>query len=204
MDKTYINHHKFEQEMHDPPEYNTISEDTINLAEYIHNNISHMDSVEMKNLYAKITGQRKMYGDLLRYELLNLNLDTKISSLNDGKKFISKYLKRYHLHVGGFLCEDSEWTIHTPKTNIKKYPLKHNEIIFENSIKDIHKYDSNLTTYFSELLQFFKRHMDNNMSVKYYLIKHTDKICWIVLKLVCLHTLDESTQIDDQELVTDE
>lgn len=184
--KQYLNLHKFEQERHEINEYNlnNLTEKNINMAEYIHDNISKMGEIEMMNIHAKIIDIRKIKNDLLKYEMLNLDLGIKLSTLDECKTFVTKYLKRYHLHTGGFLCEDSDWTIHTSLSNVRKYKLKENELIFENSIKDIHKYDTQLTKYFAEILQFFKRHMNDNINIKYYLIKHSDKICWIVLKLV--------------------
>lgn len=152
------------------------------IAEYIYKNIDHMDEIERKMLLMNLLDDKKIKSELLKYELRNLNLNKKISNFNYFIKFVRNTLKRYHMNAGGYLCEDTEWSEHNYTST--KYPLKRNEVIFENSIKRIDRNDFETTTFINDLLHFFKRHRDKNIIVLYKLIEYTDEIYWMIFKII--------------------
>lgn len=151
------------------------------IAQYINKNIDKMDDVERKSLLITLMDDKKIKCELLKYELRYLDMDFKISDFNKFINFVRNTLKKYHMKAGGFLCEDNEWSEHDHKS--EKYPLKSNELIFDNSIKRVNRYDFQITVYISDLLYFINRHIDDNLKISYRLIEYTDEIYWMVLKL---------------------
>lgn len=162
------------------------------IAQYINKNIEHMDEVERKILLMNLLDDKRIKSDLLKYELRYLNLNKKISDFDNFVNFVRDTLKRYHMSAGGYLCEDTEWNEHDHTST--KYPLKSNEVIFENSIKGIDRYDFQITTFISDLLHFLDIHRDKNMSVSYRLIEYTDEIFWMIFKII-----DKSKKIHESK-----
>lgn len=153
------------------------------IASYIHKNINKMDDIERKHLLLKLLDNERINSDLLKYELKYLNLGKKITSMNKFVKFVDKMLKRYHT-AGGYHLEDTEWSVHHSTST--KYPLKINEVLFENSIKRVHKYDFHTRVFLNDLRHFFRIHMGKNLMISYKFINYTDEICWIIFKITKL------------------
>jgi hypothetical protein len=151
------------------------------IAKFIHQNIHLMDDVEKRRLLTKLLDDKKVSSDLMKYELRYLNLGRRISDFNEFIKFVREALSRYHMKAGGYLCEDTEWSEHSSSSS--KYPLKPNEVIFENSIKKTNRFDLEVTTFIYDLLNFFYKHKVKGIQVSYRLIEYTDQIYLMVFKI---------------------
>lgn len=155
-------------------------------AQYINKNINKMDDIEKKNLLLTLLDDKKVSSELLKYELKYLDLDKKISDLNEFTTFVRNSLERYHMKAGGYLCEDTEWSEFYPNSDPAKYPLKQGEVLFENSIKRVNRYDIQIVNYITDLLNFFNRHSSDTLYISYKQIASTDGIYWMVIKIVNL------------------
>lgn len=155
---------------------------------YLHNNFDNMTVEEKKNAYLNILTEKKIFNELLKYELRYLDLNTIINDLPEFSNFMKKYFERYHMKAGGYDFEDSVWTIYdentVPLKNYDiKYKVKKNEIIFENSIKNCFNHDHNNSKYVNDLKRFFKRHMGPNLKLMVRYIEGLEEINWVIFKL---------------------
>lgn len=158
-------------------------------AQYLYKNINIMDEVERRKYLINLLDDSYVLSELYRYELKCLNLDKRIADLNELANFMETSLRRYHMKAGGHLCEDTVWTKHDKTSN--KYPLKENEIVFENSIKYINRNDSRICEFITDLLHFFNIHMSDNLSISYRMIECSDMIYWMVFKIKTVEQIDE-------------
>jgi len=155
------------------------------LANLIHNKLDEMsDEVIMETLIKciSITQAKKM---LLTYELdyyepkkLDMTLDEFI------KKSI-RFLNRYQYKVGGDLFDDHEWIIHDHTSD--KYNLNSNEIVIENSICRLDKYDMATAEYIVKLTQILNRLSTNVIVTTRLIVSKRDDLNWIVMKCVLKH-----------------
>ncbi|AYV84265.1 MAG: hypothetical protein Hyperionvirus20_43 [Hyperionvirus sp.] len=150
-------------------------------AMFIYKNIEKMDIIERQKMLFNLLSEKRITGDLMKYELKYLTLGIVIDNFDEFANFVAEILKRYHMKAGGFVCEDTEWTLH--RNGSGKYPLKENEVIFENSLKRVHQYDSNIGAYIDDLIVFFRRHATPTLSVSYRLLDTTDDIYWMIFKI---------------------
>lgn len=156
-------------------------DNNVDISNYIYKNIDKMDDVERRMLLARVLDNEKIRSELLKYELRYLHLGIKIDTFDELIIFMRKSFKRYHMKVGGHLCEDTEWSEHD-HTSIK-YPLKRNEYIFDNSIKRVNRCDSQINKYITDLLHFFNNHISKKLYITYRSIEYTDEIYWMVFKI---------------------
>lgn len=174
----YMRIHKFECKKMINDDYRTSDP---SMAKYICDNFNKMELKEKSIIQSKLLSEKKINCDLLKYELKYLDLHTNINNLNESIKFIRNALNRYHMVVGGFLFEDIVWSEHDHKSY--KYALDDNEYIFENSIKKIHRYDTQMIQFTLDLLNYFKRHINSDLNIICKFIKHSDEILWTIIKI---------------------
>lgn len=152
----------------------------------IRENLHIMNDTEMINFHKKILSMTQIRNDLLCFELKNVKLDP-IDDFGGFIEFMEMNLARFHTKIMNTMLEDSEWTFHDHTS--KKYPLKENEIIYENSIHKSHINDKITFNYLSELSNFFNRHIldKSKLKVTLKLIKWSDGIFWVIFKLeICV------------------
>lgn len=159
--------------------YNINNDDIV---EQIHNEIDKLSHTELVNLYGQIVTTKYLKKELQEYEIAkysNLKITdvTRVDFINQ----VSNYLSIYKNLSGGELLEDTNWTVH--ENGSVKYPVKENEILFENSV------------YYSENTSYDKAE-DYIKSIRRYLgriytnVKITDRIIddpkndisWIIIK----------------------
>lgn len=104
------------------------------LAEYIYNNYNTMDNYEMKIISSKCMDINEIKKTILAFEFKNYKpeISADIISLEEFSKKATKIIAKYQGKAGGFLIEDSEWTIH--KQDSIKYEIRENELLFENTL----------------------------------------------------------------------
>ena len=124
--------------------------------------------------------------------LLNLLLTNEISNetfdlINDFdtmEKFMEYTFDRYTQLTNNTQLEDEKWTKHT--NNSSKYTLTDFEVVFENSIKKVHKYDAATLEHFHKLLNYFIRHKNNeNLNIFFKLISvpYSDSTYFVIFVL---------------------
>jgi hypothetical protein len=150
------------------------------LAAYIHNNITASDYNEKLLLYKKILTENRLNRELLAYELRHYQPE-QVKTFNDVVSAAEKYLARYHQLAGGFLLEDNKWNLHKHDDKIVKYQLKANEVIFDNSLLGIYKYDGETISYVKALVGFLSRLSGSIRTTYKYINEPHDDIVWIVL-----------------------
>ena len=135
--KNYNTRHKIETST----PYNTqfsskVDDEKQMLAKYIHNNYSTMDEKEMQTILMKCLDVGKIKSLLLQYELENYEEKAKKRlSLSEFKNKAEQIFTRYQCRAGGFLIEDTEWSVHDSKST--HYDVKENELVFENTVNMI-------------------------------------------------------------------
>ncbi|ARF09243.1 hypothetical protein Catovirus_2_192 [Catovirus CTV1] len=175
---SYANRYKLENSNNDN---NNNVKDKQRLASEIHDNIHKMNYSEKLNCYKKIITESKINRELLSYELENYVPEKKINNFTELVKTIQKYLKRYHKMAGGYLIEDNEWNLHVEGT--KKYKLKKNEAIFDNSLKDNNVNCEETHNFMKNLVNMFST-MTDNFKVRFkYLPDNQERIYWIIIKI---------------------
>lgn len=150
-------------------------------AMFIYKNIEKMDLIERQKTLFSLLSEQRITVDLMKYELRYLNTGLSINNFEEYIIFMIDTFRRYHMKAGGFICEDTEWTLYRHGSG--KYPLKENEAIFENSIKMVHRYDFNIAKYIMDLINFFKRHKGPSLNISYRLLDTTDDIYWMIFKI---------------------
>ena len=151
------------------------------LANFIRDNLHKMSDTEMINTHKKIISPKQVYNDLLIFELKHIKYNP-IDDFGIFIKFMETNLSRYHTKIMNTYLEDNEWTFHDHTS--KKYPLKENEIIYENSLHKSHTDDKVTFNYLTELLNLFIRHISNKdtLKISLKLLKWSDGIYWVVYK----------------------
>ena len=153
------------------------------LANYIKNNLSTMDSYEIQRIHSKITTQLEMYNTLLHYELIYYNPETKISDLSDMTQLMDLTLKKFRPNIMNTCIEDSEWTIHTLDTSIK-YEMLPDEVIFDNSIKTVYRYNNDTFQYLHDLKFYLLKHIDQTkLGLEMKIVESQEQISWIIYRL---------------------
>lgn len=165
------------------------------MGSYIYENYYKMDESEKKIICNKIISIYDLNKILLKYEIDNLVFDEKISDTHELIITIDKLLKKYHYKAGGFLFEDNIWRLYDVVSGQKKYDLKPNEYIFDNSIKAIDVEDSECYTFVNSLVSLFSRLTDNHKFRYKYIEDNYENIYWIIIKIVHIDN-DTSTDTD--------
>lgn len=155
-----------------------------NLAEDINKHLDTMTEREMLIYFNKCYANETIRKMLLKYEF---NIYTPIKKTMTFDEFIyeaRKNLIRYHKKIGGFEIDDVDWSLYRGKN--RKYKLKDNEIIFENTVneRDIHNQD--LLKYLLRLVNILDNIAINvRITNKCYKVER-DKIYIIMIKCVLL------------------
>lgn len=141
---------------------------------------------ELYQAYRKIVHIEKVKNDLLFNELDTLDEHiNKITDFNGCITFMENTFKRYPPMIANAQLEDDEWTFHdNSNKQVLKYPLMPNEVIYENSVKSVHKMDLNTKNYLLKMNKYFNNYIDRNkFKIILRIIDWTDNICWVVFKL---------------------
>ena len=165
-----------------------ISVDKKALAKLINNKLFNDDQIEkitssnLMDLYVKIISEKVIKLSLLFYELENLDYDTKIRFTNNETfiKDIFLIFERYNPTFFETMLEDNEFTYHDSKS--KRYPLKDNEFIFENTLHVGNKDDSDTLSYLSCTKSFIRRNIDKNISVRLIVTAWSQQLLLVIFK----------------------
>lgn len=140
-----------------------------------------MTDDDLYNVYKSIVSIEKIKNELLYNELNNININ-KINDYDECKLFMENTFLRYQPTIINAQLEDDEWIVHDNTS--KRYPLKDGEIIYENTIKFVHKYDVNTINYLTKLHTYFNNNIDKDkLKIKLKIIDWTDKMCWVIYLL---------------------
>ena len=153
-----------------------------NEAPSLHNLLINISDEQLLQLYSTIINP--LY---IKNKLLLLDLENYVPNNNElitKDEFISYVFQLFKYYNELFIeyYEDNVWIIHD-KTS-KKYPLKENELVFENSVSFVNNslYNDNAEYY----IKLFRNHL-NKLSSKIHvstkIIEDSDnEICWMLLK----------------------
>lgn len=155
--------------------------DSNDIAKLIHANIESMTHEDQYTIITKILNPIHMKHILLDYELKNIDLNCKMENMYDFVKFTQKSLSRYNWKAGGFLLEDSEWTLHHHRS--KKYSLTENEVVFENSILDIYRDDERVMDFLRDIEKYLRRHKGRSIGLSIQMVKTLENISWTIIKI---------------------
>ena len=131
--KKYNVQHKIETLNTYNTQFSNLEDGKHTLAKYIHNNYNTMDEKEMQTILMKCLNINKIKSLLLQYELENYEeIPQKCMSLSEFKNKARQIFARYQCRAGGFLIEDTQWTVHDSRST--RYDVKENELLFENTL----------------------------------------------------------------------
>lgn len=153
------------------------------------NNLNDMSDDYVKELFLKITSSDKLKNELLFFELEHLTPadNETYDDFDQFNKFVLSSFERYHPRIVNTLLEDHEWTVHTHDKVPRRYPLKHNELIYENTLKREHRSDQLTTKYLEHLLHLFRRYINlngkSNLRVSLRIIETSDDVYWVIFKV---------------------
>jgi hypothetical protein len=160
----------------------------INISEYkneipqLHNVIINISDEQLLELHNTIINPLYIKNKLMLLDLENYVPDSNESIGKDD--FISYVLQLFKYYNELFVeyYEDTVWIIHD-KTS-KKYPLKENEIVFENSVSFV---DNSLyndkAEYYIKLIKNHLNKLSSKIHVSTKIIEDSDnEICWMLLK----------------------
>ena len=97
--------------------------------------------------------ESKLKRMLTEFEFYNMKIEPETKCLDDVIKKCENILNRYTYCAGGCRLEDKDWVIY--RKGDKKYKLKDNEIIFENSIPSIYKDDYETDKFLRQINKLF-------------------------------------------------
>jgi hypothetical protein len=161
----------------------------INLSEYVneipnlHKSLINSSDEQILEIYNKIINPIFIKNKLLLIDLEN-NIPDK-NELITKDEFISYVLQLFKFYNNLFMqiYENNVWIIHD-KTS-KKYPLKDNEIIFENSISYVSEdsINNDKAEYYIKLIRNHLNKLCSKIHVSTKIIEDSNNdICWILLK----------------------
>ena len=161
--------------------YTNIHEDKL---KNIHQSLLTMSNDEIINLYTQFVSI-----DYLKHELFLLDLEHNIPDKQNNItkdefiNYVHQLFNYYHNPLFGNLFEDNVWKFHD-KTSTK-YPLKDNEIIFENSISLVDEF-SEENEKVDDYIRLIRKHLNklsDNIKVSDKIIEDNhNEISWILLK----------------------
>jgi hypothetical protein len=127
---------------------------------FLFKNSDHEANNVLVDLFVKCYGMTYIKHKLIQYEIKHLKLNFETISREELIELVNTILLRYKNESFRLGLEDSIWKFHdlTINTNIKRYDLKENEILFENSIpialsegKEFIDFIEHLTTLFQSI-----------------------------------------------------
>lgn len=153
------------------------------VARLIHDNLYKMTLDEKLQTYSSIVDELKLDADLLRFELYNLKVapEEKTDDFNLLTQKITKIINRYQWKAGGFLYEDNEWTLYTK--NNTKYELRDGEIIFDNSLKLLHKNDLETYKFTRQIINIIKQLSDKFEVKMKSIVDYDYEMCWMIIMI---------------------
>ena len=157
-----------------------LTESEENISKYINKYYKILDEEEKKHILLKIITPEKIAHELLSYELKYYQ-GFRVKNFIYFIDFARLTFDKFHMRVGGYLCEDTKWTFHNSLST--KYPLKSSEVLFENSLKRIYRNDVTTNIYFHDIESYLVRHKPNDVDVLFRLIKGQDDIFWVFYKI---------------------
>lgn len=157
-----------------------------NIGSFIYENFHNMGEIEKKKLCNRIISPFDLDKILLQYEADTLHFSKKIQNTSELISVIDDLLKRYHHKIGGYQFEDNIWRLHTASGQ-KKYDLKENEYIFDNSISAFHVEDAECHKFVDFLVELFNRLSDNHKIHYKYIEDKYENIYWVIIKISALN-----------------
>jgi hypothetical protein len=150
--------------------------------ECIHDILNNISDNELIELYNKLINPRYIRKKILLYDLENYTpQNNETITKNDFLTYVIQLLKYYNDLFIEFY-EDNIWIIHD-KSSIK-YPLKENEIVFENSISLVENSSYNdRGEYYIKLIRNKLNKISSKIHISTKIIEdNNNEICWILLK----------------------
>lgn len=177
----YIELHKTHQQNISACKYiNNI--DCGSIAQTIHNNIKEMSNENLLQIFNSIISADYVKQELLFYELEKYSPTEQLSFANKDEfiLLITNILSKFRNCSYGHLLEDTIWTLHDKSSS--KYPVKSNELLFENSIHLNETKVDQIEEYLKLIRRYINR-LSSDFKVTDRIIEdpHND-ICWIILK----------------------
>ena len=161
----------------------------INLSEYVniipnlHESLIKSSDEQLIELYNKCINPTFIKNKLLLMDLENYTPDkNELITKNEFISYVHQLFKFYNNLFMQFY-EDNIWILHD-KTSTK-YPLKDNEIVFENSIKymDEDSINNEKAEYYIKLIRNHLNELCKKIRVSTKIIEDpNNEICWILLK----------------------
>lgn len=158
-----------------------------NIGSYIYENFNAMGEIEKKKLCCKIISPSDLDKILLQYEANNLHFSQKIKDTKELISTIDSLLKRYHHKIGGYAFEDNMWRLYSYSSGQKKYDLKENEHIFDNSLSMSDVEDAECHKFVTFLVELFNRLSDNHKIHFKYIEDKYENIYWVIIKISVLN-----------------
>lgn len=112
-----------------------------------------VDVIKYKNEVFETFTELKIRKILLEFEFYNMKIETTNDNFEKVIEICENILNRYTYYAGGCRLEDKNWVKYIKGD--KKYELKDNEIIFENSIPSIYKDDYETDKFLKQLNKLF-------------------------------------------------
>jgi hypothetical protein len=149
------------------------------LAEYLFKNYDKMSEYELRKIFIRSFSIKKIRSQLLGVELKNYECIPVEMNLEIFVKKAQTISRRYQTKAGGYYIEDNDWTVHN--NDSRKYNIRVNEIVFENSI-DKNYYNSIETQKYLKRLTKRLNCISTNIKVeqRHKNSKH-DSITWILI-----------------------
>lgn len=163
------------------------------LATNIRTQYQKMNDKDLSEIVIKCLSKKDMKHIILKHELKYYKPD-EVKTFAEFIFNAKEILDRYQHRAGGFLIEDQQWILHTPDS--KKYTLKENEIIFENTISIADVDDEETHKYLKRIVRMLKQ-LNKNIKVNFSFIKdEPDNIYIIFIKCVSkFATLNDNVEI---------
>lgn len=161
----------------------------LNVSEYkdetpqLHNVLMNVSDEQIWQLYNTMINPKYIKNKLLLFDLENyVSESNELITKDEFISYVVQLLKFYNDLLMEFF-EDNIWVIHD-KTSTK-YPLKENEIVFENSVSfvDDNSLYNDKAEYYIKLVRNHLNKLSSNIHVSTKIIEDSDNdICWMLLK----------------------
>lgn len=129
------------------------------LANYIHQNYTSMDNVELKYVALKCLRENDLRYIVLNYELKHFRYVPQILTLDQFQECAMKIFHKYQHKAGGFLLEDIDWVVH--KFNSTEYEVKWNERLFVNTMDKLDENDNETNEYLDLIIEMLQSMVSN-------------------------------------------
>lgn len=151
------------------------------LIEIIKNNKNELENNKnvLWNIYKKLIPKEKMLRDIITYEFLYDEPQTKYSNIDEIVKIALHELKKYQGVIGGFYIEDNEWIESTENTRFKS---EENRKMIYNTIETKLCYEINQISFLKNFTKRMKKYVENKSILVDYKIIDDERheICWVL------------------------